>query len=55
MRKENAVMTITKALRKLYEAIVGEAPAANVNSITKVLVALAENWPSSSDSDSGES
>lgn len=44
-------MTITKALRKLYEAIVGEAPAANVNSITKVLVALAENWPSS-DSDS---
>jgi len=40
-------MTITKALRKLYKAIVGEAPAANVNSITKVLVALAENWPSS--------
>ena len=48
-------MTITKALRKLYEAIVGEAPAANVNSITKVLVALAENWPSDDSADSSES
>jgi hypothetical protein len=41
-------MTITKALRKLYRAIVGEDLPANVNSITKILVALAENWPSGS-------
>jgi hypothetical protein len=45
-------MTITKALKLLYTAIVGEAPAANVNSITKILVALAENWPSDSSSGS---
>lgn len=38
-------MTITKALVKLYVAIVGEAPA-HPNSITKILVDLAENWPS---------
>lgn len=39
-------MTITKALKKLYKAIVGEDLPANANSITKVLVALADNWPS---------
>ena len=43
-------MTITKAWRMLYEAIVGEKPPANKNSITKLLVALAENWPSDSGS-----
>ena len=49
-------MTITKALRKLYKAVVGSEPAANLNSITKLLVALADNWPSSSsDSDSESS
>ena len=42
-------MTITKALRKLYKAIVGHELAANVNSITKILVALADNWPSGND------
>jgi hypothetical protein len=47
-------MTITKALRKLYAAIVGSDAPANANSITKILVALADNWPSS-DSDSGSS
>lgn len=46
-------MTITKALRKLYKAIVGEDLPANVNSITKVLVALADNWPSSDSDSSG--
>ena len=40
-------MTITKALKRLYKAVVGEDLPANVNSITKILVALAENWPSS--------
>ena len=44
-------MTITKALKKLYLAIVGEEAPINANSITKVLVALAENWPSESDSE----
>lgn len=46
-------MTITKALRKLYKAIVGSEPAANLNSITKILLALADNWPSDGGSDSG--
>ena len=46
-------MTITKALKKLYKAIVGEDLPANVNSITKILVALAENWPSSDSDSSG--
>ena len=41
-------MTITKALRKLYKAVVGSEAPANANSITKVLVALADNWPSES-------
>ena len=39
-------MTITKALRKLYAAIVGSELDSSVNSITKVLLALADNWPS---------
>lgn len=39
-------MTITKALRKLYAAIVGSELDSSVNSITKVLIALADNWPS---------
>lgn len=39
-------MTITKALKALYYAIVGEAAPAGANTITKVLLALAENWPS---------
>lgn len=42
-------MTITKALAKLYKAIVGSDAPANANSITKLLIALAENWPSDSD------
>lgn len=37
-------MTITKALRKLYKVIVGEEAPANANTITKVLLALAEAW-----------
>jgi len=45
-------MTITKALRKLYKAIVGSDAPANVNSITKILVALADNWPSNDSADS---
>jgi hypothetical protein len=40
-------MTITKALRKLYKVIVGEEAPANANTITKVLLALAEAWTGS--------
>ena len=38
-------MNITKALKALYLAIVGEPAPANANSITKVILALAANWP----------
>lgn len=42
-------MTITKALRVLYKAIVGSDAPANANSITKILLLLAENYPSGDD------
>lgn len=45
-------MTIAKALRKLYKAIVGSDAPVGANSITKLIVALADNWPSDSSSDS---
>ena len=41
-------MTIAKALRKLYKAIVGDDAPVSANSITKLIVALADNWPSES-------
>ena len=48
-------MTITKALRKLYKAIVGSEAPSNANSITKILVALADNYPSDTSSESSGS
>ena len=45
-------MTIMQALRKLYEAITGETPPATATTISKLLVALADNWPTSFDSSS---